>query len=147
MRSHNSVNPYLLYRGREKQDLAFSYPYMLYRGPARFHRLTPNKRFEPMSSTVIMAVCSLFSILLLSTDLITVHLLCRAHCGNIPSVLLNELEQSAIFAGWYITCRVSIGIGKKRSRVTSTGFHFDRYHVDRFPSRLFAISTDVHLDW
>ena len=48
-----------------------------YRGPARFHRLTPNKRFEPMPSTVIMAVCSLFNKMLLSTDLIPVHFLYR----------------------------------------------------------------------
>ena len=54
-----------------------------YRGSARFHRLTPNKKFEPMSSTGIMAVCSLFSKLLLSIDLIIVHLLlCRTHCDD-----------------------------------------------------------------
>ena len=72
---------------------------IIYRGPARFHRLTPNKRFEPMSSTVIMAVCSLFSRLLLSTDLITVHLLycvehtviIGAHCDN--RCTLCTLEQ------------------------------------------------------
>ena len=45
------------------------------RGPAPFHRLTPNKRFEPVFSTVIMAVCSLFNKMLLLTDLIRVHLL------------------------------------------------------------------------
>ena len=39
-----------------------------YRGPACFHRLTPNKRFEPVFSTVIMAVCSLFNRMLLFTD-------------------------------------------------------------------------------
>ena len=49
------------------------------RGPAHEHRLTPNKRFEPLSSTVIMAVCNLFNRMLLSTDLIPVHLL---HCGQ-----------------------------------------------------------------
>ena len=38
------------------------------RGPARFHRSTPNKRFEPVFSTVIMAVCSLFNSMLLLTD-------------------------------------------------------------------------------
>ena len=47
----------------------------IYRGPAPFHRLTPNKRFEPVFSTVIMAVCSLFNRMLLLTDLIPVHLL------------------------------------------------------------------------
>ena len=46
-----------------------------YRGPAPFHRLTPNKRFELVFSTVIMAVCSLFNRMLLLTDLIPVHLL------------------------------------------------------------------------
>ena len=54
-----------------------------YSGSARFHRLTPHKGFEPMFRTIIMAVCSLFSRLLLSTDLITVHLLlCRAQYDN-----------------------------------------------------------------
>ena len=48
-------------------------------GPAPFHRLTPNKRFEPVFSTVIMAVCSLFNRMLLLTDLIPVHLL---YCGQ-----------------------------------------------------------------
>ena len=46
-----------------------------YRGPAPFHRLTLNKRFEPVFSTVIMAVCSPFNRMLLLTDLIPVHLL------------------------------------------------------------------------
>ena len=50
---------------------------IVYRGPAPFHRLTPNKRFEPVFSTVIMAVCSLFNRMLLLTDLIPVHLLYR----------------------------------------------------------------------
>ena len=45
------------------------------RGPAHFHRLTPNKIFEPMSGTVITAVCSLFNRMLSSTNLILVHLL------------------------------------------------------------------------
>ena len=49
------------------------------RGPAPFHRLTSNKRFEPVFSTVIMAVCSLFNRKLLLTDLIPVHLL---YCGQ-----------------------------------------------------------------
>ena len=52
---------------------------MIYRGPAPFHRLTPNKRFEPVFSTVIMAVCSLFNRMLLLTDLIPVHLV---YCGQ-----------------------------------------------------------------
>ena len=30
---------------------------LAHRGPAPFHRLTLNKRFEPVFSTVIMAVC------------------------------------------------------------------------------------------
>ena len=51
----------------------------VYRGPARFHQSTPNKRFELMSSNVIMAVSSLFSRMLLSTYLIPVYLL---HCGR-----------------------------------------------------------------
>ena len=42
-------------------------------GPAPFHRLTPNKRFEPVFSTVIKAVCSLFNRMLLLTDLIPVR--------------------------------------------------------------------------
>ena len=46
-----------------------------YRGPAHFHWLTPNKRFEPMSSTVSMAEWSLFNRMWLFTHLITVHLL------------------------------------------------------------------------
>ena len=50
-----------------------------HRGPAPFHRLTPNKRFEPVFSTVIMAVCSLFNRMLLLTDLIPLHLL---YCGQ-----------------------------------------------------------------
>ena len=87
----------------------------LYRSPAHFHRLTPNKRFEPVSSTVIVAVCSLFNRMLSSTNLIPVHLL---HCGRTVmigcnySLLLNRLEQSAIFTGLYVTCRASIAIGK-----------------------------------
>ena len=48
--------------------------HILNRGPAPFHRLTPNKRFEPVFSTVIMAVCSPFNRMLLLTDLIPVHL-------------------------------------------------------------------------
>ena len=51
------------------------WPKLRYRCPAPFHRLTPNKRFEPVFSTVIMAVCSLFNRMLLLTDLIPVHLL------------------------------------------------------------------------
>ena len=43
---------------------------LINRGPAPFHRLTPNKRFEPVFSTVIMVVCSLFNKMLLLTDLI-----------------------------------------------------------------------------
>ena len=50
-----------------------------YRGPALFHLSTRSKRLEQMSSTVIMAVCSLFNRMLLSTDLIPAHLL---HCGR-----------------------------------------------------------------
>ena len=46
------------------------------RDPAPFHRLTPNKRFEPVFSTVIMAVCNR---MLLLTDLIPVHLV---YCGQ-----------------------------------------------------------------
>ena len=41
-----------------------------YRGPALFHRLTPNKRFEPVFSTVIMAVGSLFNRMLLIVGLL-----------------------------------------------------------------------------
>ena len=57
----------------------------LYRGPAPFHRLTPNKRFEPVFSTVIMAVCSLFNRMLLLTDLIALTDLIPVHlvyCGQ-----------------------------------------------------------------
>ena len=60
--------------------------YNLYRGPAPFHRLTPNKRFEPVFSTVIMAVCSLFNRMLLLTDLIPVHLL---YCGQTVMIGCN----------------------------------------------------------
>ena len=58
-----------------------------YRGPAPFHRLTPNKRFEPVFSTVIMAVCSLFNRMLLLTDLIPVHLL---YCGRTVMIGCNH---------------------------------------------------------
>ena len=61
-------------------------PYM-YRGPAPFHRLTPNKRFEPVFSTVIMAVCSLFNRMLLLTDLIPLHLL---YCGQTVMIGCNH---------------------------------------------------------
>ena len=57
------------------------------RGPAPFHRLTPNKRFEPVFSTVIMAVCSLFNRILLLTDLIPVHLL---YCGQTVVIGCNH---------------------------------------------------------
>ena len=58
-----------------------------YRGPAPFHRLTPNKRFEPVFSTVIMAVCSLFNIMLFLTDLIPVHLV---YCGQTVMIGCNH---------------------------------------------------------
>ena len=58
-----------------------------YRGPAPFHRLTPNKRFEPVFSTVIMAVCSLFNRMLLLTNLIPVHLL---YCGQTVMIGCNH---------------------------------------------------------
>ena len=58
-----------------------------YRGPAPFHRLTPNKRFEPVFSTVIMAVCSLFNRMLLLTDLIPLHLL---YCGQTVMIGCNH---------------------------------------------------------
>ena len=57
------------------------------RGPAPFHRLTPNKRFEPVFSTVIMAVCSLFNRMLLLTDLIPVHLV---YCGQTVMIGCNR---------------------------------------------------------
>ena len=57
------------------------------RGPAPFHRLTPNKRFEPVFSTVIMTVCSLFNRMLLLTDLIPVHLL---YCGQTVMIGCNH---------------------------------------------------------
>ena len=60
---------------------------LFYRGPAPFHRLTPNKRFEPVFSTVIMAVCSLFNRMLLLTDLIPVHLL---YCGQTVMIGCNH---------------------------------------------------------
>ena len=59
----------------------------LYRGPAPFHRLTPNKRFEPVFSTVIRAVCSLFNRILLLTDLMPVHLL---YCGQTVMIGCNH---------------------------------------------------------
>ena len=59
----------------------------MYRGPAPFHRLTPNKRFEPVFSTVIMAVCSLFNRILLLTDLIPVHLV---YCGQTVMIGCNH---------------------------------------------------------
>ena len=58
-----------------------------YRGPAPFHRLTPNKRFEPVFSTVIMAVCSLFNRILLLIDLIPVHLV---YCGQTVMIGCNR---------------------------------------------------------
>ena len=57
------------------------------RGPAPFHRLTPNKRFEPVFTTVIMAVCSLFNKMLLLTDLIRVYLL---YCGQTVMIGCNH---------------------------------------------------------
>ena len=60
---------------------------LLYRGPAPFHRLTPNKRFEPVFSTVIMAVCSLFNRMLLLTYLIPVHLV---YCGQTVMIGCNH---------------------------------------------------------
>ena len=45
------------------------------------------KRFEPMFSTVIMAVCSLFNRMLLLTDLIPVHLL---YCGQTVMIGCNH---------------------------------------------------------
>ena len=60
---------------------------MINRGPAPFHRLTPNKRFEPVFSTVIMAVCSLFNRMLLLTDLIPVHLV---YCGQTVMIGCNH---------------------------------------------------------
>ena len=52
-----------------------------------FHRLIPNKRFEPVFSTVIMAVCSLFNRMLLLTDLIPVYLL---YCGQTVMIGCNH---------------------------------------------------------
>ena len=46
---------------------------VFYRGPARFHRLTPNKRFEPVFSTVTIAVYSLFNRMLLLTGIKSVN--------------------------------------------------------------------------
>ena len=59
----------------------------MHRGPAPFHRLTPNKRFEPVFSIVIMAVCSLFNRMLLLTDLIPVHLV---YCGQTVMIGCNH---------------------------------------------------------
>ena len=59
----------------------------IYRGPAPFHRLTPNKRFEPVFSTVIMSVYSLFNRMLLLTDLIPVHLV---YCGQTVMIGCNH---------------------------------------------------------
>ena len=59
----------------------------MYGGLAPFHRLTPNKRFEPVFSTVIMAVCSLFNRMLLLTDLIPVHLV---YCGQTVMIGCNH---------------------------------------------------------
>ena len=61
--------------------------HFVYRGPAPFHRLAPNKRFEPVFSTVIMAVCSLFNRMLLLTDLIPLHLL---YCGQTVMIGCNH---------------------------------------------------------
>ena len=69
-------------RNADRVQSAFSY-----RDPAPFHRLTPNKRFEPVFSTVIMAVCSLFNRMLLLTDLIPVHLL---YCGQTVMIGCNH---------------------------------------------------------
>ena len=69
------------------QFVSWQEQYIDYRGPAPFHRLTPNKRFEPVFSTVIMAVCSLFNRMLLLTDLIPVHLL---YCGQTVMIGCNH---------------------------------------------------------
>ena len=80
------------------------------RGPAPFHRLTPNKRFEPVFSTVIMAVCSLVNRMLLLTDLIPLHLL---YCGQTVMIGCNHTSFEWIRAvrhiyGINVTCRASI---------------------------------------
>ena len=81
------------------------------RGPAPFHRLTPNKRFEPVFSTVIMAVCSLFNRMLLLTDLIPLHLL---YCGQTVMIGCNHTSFEwtravrHIYGIFYVTCRASI---------------------------------------
>ena len=78
---HGVLITYLTYMHQMRID---PWPY---RGPAPFHRLTPNKRFEPVFSTVIMAVCSLFNRMLLLTDLIPVHLL---YCGQTVMIGCNH---------------------------------------------------------
>ena len=65
----------------------WTYMFEIYRGPAPFHQSTPNKRFEPVFSTVIMAMCSLFNRMLLLTNLIRLHLI---YCGQTMMIGCNH---------------------------------------------------------
>ena len=98
------------------------------RGPAPFHRLTPNKRFEPVFSTVIMAVCttlcSLFNRMLLLTDLIPVHLL---YCGQTVMIGCNHtsFEWTRAFRHSYVIVRHMQGLYSNHA-VKALGYHGQR---------------------
>ena len=87
--SHQCSGPNIKLTARGNPRISISYHGNVtpYRGPAPFHRLTANKRFEPVFSTVIMAVCSLFNRMLLLTNLIPVHLL---YCGQTVMIGCNH---------------------------------------------------------
>ena len=85
--AHNFNVYKLKYHSIFKKFYSYFQNHWTNRGPAPFHRLAPNKRFEPVFSTVIMAVCSLFNRMLLLTDLIPVHLL---YCGQTVMIGCNH---------------------------------------------------------
>ena len=82
-----------------------------------FSSTDSKQKFEPVFSTVIMAVCSLFNRMLLLTDLIPVHLL---HCGRTMVIGCSRISFEWIRAlrhiyglirhmrGLYISSRVHI---------------------------------------
>ena len=98
------------------------------RGPAPFHRLTPNKRFEPVFSTVIMAVCSLFNRMLLLTDLIPVHLV---YCGQTVMIGCNHTSFE-----WTRAVRHIYGIIRHMQglyRIPETKMYLVRFTISRGP--------------
>ena len=112
------------------------FPLFSYRGPASFHRLTPNKRFEPVFSTVIMAVCSLFNRMLLLTDLIPVHLL---YCGQTVMIGCNHtsFEWTRAVRHIYGIIRHMQGLYKKKKRKKKGEKHQIWQKLDAFPTVIF----------